>query len=98
MFKAKARTVIVTEMESGEEIRSSGIILKDDDMSVDGIKSRWAKVFSVGEGVTDIVVGEYILVLHGRWSRVVTHNNVEMQMVDYPDGVLLASDVLPVPA
>ena len=98
MFKATARTVIVTEMESGEEIRSSGIILKDDDMSVDGIKSRWAKVFSVGEGVTDIVVGEYILVLHGRWSRVVTHNNVEMQMVDYPDGVLLASDVLPVPA
>lgn len=83
--------VIVSHLDKGEQVLKSGIILADDNGKTEGIHSRWAKVYSVGEDVTDIQVGEWILVEHGRWSRTIQVDNIDLNLVDYPNGVLAAS-------
>jgi Chaperonin 10 Kd subunit. len=83
--------VLVTNLDSGEQKTAGGIVLSDDDGKLRGIHSRWAKVYSVGEGIVDIQEGEWILVEHGRWSRTITVDGIQMNLVDYPKGVLCAS-------
>jgi co-chaperonin GroES (HSP10) len=61
--------ILVTGMEFGEEVTKSGIILKSDDGKTQGIKPRWGQVWAIGEGVTDVSIGEWICVEHGRWTR-----------------------------
>lgn len=95
MFKAKDNTVIVTDMESGAHFSEGNIMLMDDNMKEHGIRHRWAKVHSVGSGITDIKEGDWVCVIHGRWSRVVNHENLDLQMVDWPSGVILAADEKP---
>lgn len=87
--------VIVSNLDKGEQVLASGIVLADDNGKSDGIHSRWAKVYSVGEDVTDIKVGEWILVEHGRWSRTITIDGVDLNLVDYPKGVLAANPTRP---
>ncbi|SOK59137.1 hypothetical protein [Yersinia phage fHe-Yen9-03] len=82
--------VLVSNLDSGEQVLKSGIVLRDDDGKVRGVHSRWAKVYSVGENVTDIEAGEWILVSHGRWSRTITVEGISLNLVDYPKGVLAA--------
>ena len=62
-------TILVYDMEFSERISRGGIILMNDDMKSSGIRPRWAKVYAVGPLVTDIKVGDYIMIAHGRWSR-----------------------------
>lgn len=83
--------VLVTNLDSGEQKTAGGIILRNDDGKLRGIHSRWAKVYSVGEDITDIEEGEWILIEHGRWSRTIDVDGVHMNLVDYPKGVLCAS-------
>lgn len=88
--------VLIKEMTRGER-KVGSIVLPDDNGKTAGVRARWAEVYSVGEGVTDIAVGEWILVQHGRWSRGITIQSNETEsltvwQVDYPNGVLLASD------
>lgn len=87
--------VLVTELDTGEQILESGIIIPDDDGKVRGVHSRWAKVYAVGEDVTEIVPGEWILISHGRWSRTLKVGDVKLNLVDYPNGVLAASPERP---
>ena len=91
--------VLVTNIESGARLTTGGIIIPDDDGKERGIRPRWAEVYAVGEDVTDISVGQWVLVSHGRWSRGVDIDNqgekMTIRQVEYPDGILLVADERP---
>ena len=62
--------VIVSDMSFDSFQTKGGIIINNDDGKVHGIKPRWAKVYAKGRDNTDeYVVGDWILVEHGRWTR-----------------------------
>jgi hypothetical protein len=91
--------VLVHNIETGDKRTKSGIIILDDDGKDHGIRERWAQVYAVGPDVTDIQVGEWCLIKHGRWSRGVPFHTpqgvVTVRLVDWPDAVLLAADEPP---
>lgn len=87
--------VLVTDLDTGEQVLKSGIIIQDDNKKVAGVHPRWAKVHSVGEGVTGIEVGEYVLVDTGRWSRTIEVDGLKLNLIEYPKGVLLAAPEKP---
>jgi co-chaperonin GroES (HSP10) len=63
--------VIVTDLERGEKTTKGGIIMLDDSTVAAGergIRPRWARVYAVGPDQTDVAVGEWILLEHGRWT------------------------------
>jgi co-chaperonin GroES (HSP10) len=61
--------VIVQDMEFGDQVTKTGIILTNDDGKLHGIKPRWGKVYAVGPKQEDVKTGEWILIEHGRWTR-----------------------------
>jgi len=61
--------VIVQNMNFGERKTESGLILTSDDGKDHGIRPRWAKVHAIGPKQTNVAVGDWILIEHGRWSR-----------------------------
>ena len=61
--------IIVRDMNFGSRTLSSGIIMLGDDAKTDGIRPRWAQVYSIGPTQEDIAVGQWVLVEHGRWTR-----------------------------
>jgi len=87
--------VLVTNLDSGEQKTAAGIIIGDDDGKLRGVRSRWAEVYSVGEDITDIQVGEWILIEHGRWSRTIYIEGTALNLVDYPKSVLCAAPEKP---
>ena len=64
--------VLVTEMNFDEQVTAGGIIVGSDNGKTEGIKPRWGKVWAIGPTQTDVKVGEWILIEHGRWTRGVT--------------------------
>ena len=62
-------TVILTNLERGERLSTSGIIIPDDDGKDTGIRARWAQVYAVGPEQKDVKVGQWILMQHGRWTK-----------------------------
>lgn len=62
-------SIIVKDMNFEERRTSSGLILVNDDGKNSGIRPRWAQVYSVGPDQTDVKVGQWICVAHGRWTR-----------------------------
>jgi co-chaperonin GroES (HSP10) len=92
------KRVLVSDMHFGERKSAGGIILMDDDGSAEGIHPRWAKVYAVGNQQEDVVVGQWLMIAHGRWSRAfkVAKNGVELEvrMIDEND-ILLVSDSEP---
>jgi co-chaperonin GroES (HSP10) len=89
--------IIVEEMKFGMQTTSKGLIVLNDDGANHGIKPRWGKVYAIGPDQTDIRVGQYILVEHGRWSRgvelvdPVTGEEKTIRLVDN-NNILLVSD------
>ena len=68
--RAFGDNVLVTDMHFGEQVTESGIILSNDDGTTRGIYPRWAKVYDKGSDNKDeFQVGDWILVMHGRWTR-----------------------------
>ena len=61
--------VLVSDMEFGEEVSKGGIIVQSDNGKAHGVKPRWGKVYAVGPKQTDVKVGDWICVEHGRWTR-----------------------------
>jgi co-chaperonin GroES (HSP10) len=61
--------IVVVDMEFGEQITATGLVLMSDDGKSEGVKSRWGRVYAVGPEQIDVKVGEWILLEHGRWSR-----------------------------
>lgn len=97
--KALPGKVLVTDLERGSRI-VNGIIIPDDNGKSEGIRPRWGKVFSIGEGVHDVAVGQWILIENGRWTRMLKvkqDDGTEIQLwgVEYPQSVLLSSDTNP---
>jgi len=88
-------SVIVSDMHFDERISQAGIIIPNDDMKDSGIRPRWAKIYAVGPEQTELKVGQYILVSHGRWTRGIkitdTDGEKTVRKVDLND-ILLISD------
>ena len=64
------RDILVCDMDMGEQVTQSGIIIKSDDGKAHGVKPRWAKVYKKGSSCDlDVEVGQWILIEHGRWTR-----------------------------
>ena len=61
--------VLVTDMSFEEQTTASGIIIQSDDGKSHGVKPRWCRVWAIGPEQTDVRVGEWIYVDHGRWTR-----------------------------
>lgn len=71
-IKPLHKRVAVTDMEFGEKISSSGLIIPSTDGKSSGVHPRWGKVYAKGANNTDeFDVGHWILVEHGRWTRAI---------------------------
>ena len=68
-IKALHDTVLVADMEFDTRITQSGLILPNDNGTSLGIRPRWGRVYAVGKDQTDVRVGQWICVAHGRWTR-----------------------------
>lgn len=90
--------VLVSDMEFGFEKTKSGIIVTSDNGKTQGIHPRWGKVWAVGPEQTDIKVGEWVCVEHGRWTRTVEVETedgiIELRMIDN-NAVLMTADEKP---
>ena len=90
--------VIVTDMDFAGRTLSSGVILLGDDGKTDGIRPRWGKVFKVGPDQTDVKVGQWVFVEHGRWTRGLKLEldgvEVTVRRVD-PNGIIGVQDERP---
>ena len=92
------KSVIVTDMVFDQRITSSGIILPNDNGTGSGIRPRWGQVYAVGPEQTDVVVGQWICVAHGRWTRGIDIEDESgkktLRRID-PEDILMVSDELP---
>jgi len=61
--------ILVEDMHFGERLSNGGIIILDDNHKMEGVRSRWAKVYAIGPEQEDISIGQWILTDHGRWTR-----------------------------
>ena len=95
-FRAYKDKVFVTDLESGETVTKSGIILTDDNMTNRGIRPRWGRVWAIGSEVQDLEVGQWVLVEHGRWTQKITleleGETVNVWSIEYPKSGLMISD------
>jgi co-chaperonin GroES (HSP10) len=96
-IKALNDTVLVSEMEFDTRITQSGLILPNDNGTSLGIRPRWGRVYAVGPKQTDVTVGQWIMVAHGRWTRGIDIEDGEIEhkrtirKID-PKDILLISD------
>lgn len=91
--------VLVTDMDFGERQSKGGLVLLSDDGKSEGIRHRWSRVWAIGPEQTDIKVGDWILVEHGRWTRGVTleqddGTDIVIRRIDL-NGILMVSDEKP---
>jgi len=91
-------SVIVSDMNFDARVTSGGIYIPTDDKKLEGIRPRWGKVYAVGPDQTEIKVGQWICITHGRWTRGVQIEDEEsvkmIRRVDLKD-ILLVSDEQP---
>lgn len=85
--------VLVTGIQKGER-KIGSIIIADDDGKQSGIRPRWAQVHSVGQDITDISEGQWVLIEHGRWTRPLRVEDNEFYSVDN-ECLLAISDEAP---
>lgn len=91
--------IIISDMEFGMEKNKAGIILTSDDGKGSGVHPRWGKVFAVGPEQTDVKIGDWILLEHGRWSRGFTYvldngDKISLRLAD-KNAILMISDEKP---
>jgi co-chaperonin GroES (HSP10) len=90
--------VIVSDMNFGETVTKSGIVLRSDNAKSHGVKPRWGKVYCVGPEQKDVKVGDWILVEHGRWTRAAKINDGEQELIIHrvdTEGILASSEQAP---
>ena len=61
--------VLVSDMGFEEQTTASGIVIQSDDGKSHGVKPRWARVWAIGPEQTEVKLGEWIYIEHGRWTR-----------------------------
>jgi co-chaperonin GroES (HSP10) len=97
-IKAIHDWVIVSDMDFGEITTAAGIVLRSDNGQAHGVKPRWGRVYCVGPKQTDVKVGDWILIEHGRWTRAMHINDGERELkvhrVD-TNGIMAISDTAP---
>jgi co-chaperonin GroES (HSP10) len=88
--------VFVSDLESGPQITTGGLIIPDDNMRDRGIKPRWGKVFAIGKDIKDIKVGDWVLIKHGRWTQKIDLELngvlIGIWQIEFPDSVELIAD------
>ena len=67
--------VFISDMEFGEQKTASGIYIPSANGKSEGISPRWGRVWAVGPDQTDVKVGDWVLMEHGRWSRAAEYEN-----------------------
>jgi co-chaperonin GroES (HSP10) len=90
---------LFAQLEQGERVTASGIVLRDDNGKEHGIRARWGKVTHVGPEIDDVAVGQWILVEHGRWTMTIEIRQddgelFKFQMIDY-NGIIGVQDEAP---
>lgn len=98
-IKALKGKVLVTDLERGSRV-INGIIIPDDNGKSEGIRPRWGRVYSVGEDITDISPGQWILIDNCRWTRMLKVKQddgsyTQLWGVEWPQAVSLVSDTDP---
>jgi co-chaperonin GroES (HSP10) len=91
--------VFVCDMEFGDEVTKSGIVLRSDNGKSEGIHPRWGRVWAIGPKQQDVKVGEWILVEHSRWTRTIHWEDEDgeitpIRMVEL-NAIILVSDEEP---
>lgn len=100
-LKPLGNNIILINLDHGERKTASGIIILDDsttDAGERGIRARWAEVYAVGPEQTDVNVGQWVLMDHGRWSVGQTLDLGETEIKFWlgdPNGILGVSDSKP---
>ena len=102
VIKGKLRplrnTVLVSDMGFEEQTTASGIVIQSDDGKSHGVKPRWARVWAIGPEQTEVKLGEWIYIEHGRWTRGIkvedNGEDIVIRRVD-TDAILLQADEKP---
>lgn len=94
--KALPGQVLVSNIQRGERMIGR-IILPNDDGTQEGIRTRWAQIHSVGDGVNTVKEGEWLLLGHGQWTRGCdfyddNDEKYTVWKVNWPDGAYAVSD------
>ena len=97
-LQALSDSVLVEDMTFDERISNGGIVLLNDNGKSSGIRPRWGRVYATGPEQTDVQVGEWILVAHGRWTRGLDIEDDEgkhtIRKID-PKDILMSADERP---
>lgn len=91
--------ILVVAMEFNERFTNSGIFIPSDDKTTQGVRPRWGRVYAVGPDQTEIKVGQWLCVAHGRWTRGVdiedaSGTKMTVRRIDNEE-ILLVSDEKP---
>ena len=92
-------TVFVTDMEFGDQMTKSGIFIPSDNGKSQGVHPRWGKVWAIGPEQTDVDVGQWVLIEHGRWTRSIKMSqentaDINIHMVD-ANAIMIIADEKP---
>jgi co-chaperonin GroES (HSP10) len=91
-------SVIVSDMIFDVRISTGGIIIPNDNGKSTGIRPRWGQVYAVGPEQQDVVVGQWVCVEHGRWTRGIDiedeSGKITLRRVD-PKDIMMVSDEQP---
>lgn len=90
---------IFAVLEQGERVSKGGIVLRDDNGKLEGVRPRWGKVWQVAEDITDVKVDDWILCEHGRWTMTIEikqddGTKFKFQKID-PNGILAVAPEKP---
>ena len=97
-FHALNDSVIVEDMVFDERLSNGGIVLLNDNGKGTGIRPRWGRVYAIGPKQSDVQVGDWVFVAHGRWTRGIDIEDETgkktLRRVD-PNDIMMISDELP---
>lgn len=91
--------VFVSDMNFDAQVTKGGLYVPSSDGKEDGIVPRWGRVWAVGPEQTEVNVGDWVMVEHGRWTRGFEFEKddgatVTVRMVD-ADAIMMVSDEEP---
>ena len=94
-----SKDILVSDMDMGEQITASGIVIKSDDGKAHGVRPRWAQVYKIGDSCElDVKIGQWVLIEHGRWTRKINIDDgesiKEIQKIEI-SAVMAVSDTRP---
>lgn len=91
--------VFVKNMNFDAQVTKGGLYVPSSDGKEDGIVPRWGQVWAVGPEQTEVNIGDWVMIEHGRWTRGVEVEQADgsvltVRMVD-ADAIMMVSDEEP---